>query len=258
MKPRIFLLLSLVWLLLQILPLTPAAIAEPVREKLEKGVAETVTLERQTADLEQKWLREKQLLADETHNLKLEAELLEARIKRLNGYRQQRQQEILKLRNGLEEMTEIGIRLEPYLDELVALTGKLQASDLPFDRVERQRRLVDLAETLNSYDTDLPEKLRRVMEVLKIEAGFGRGFEVSEEVLPIAGGETAVRVLRLGRIGLYYLTLDGTGAGWFNREQNAWEELPGVYSESVKEALRMALKQRAFDLVRLPVAGGRP
>ena len=245
-------------MLFQISPLTPVAVAGPVREQLEKDVAETVTLERQTADLKQKWLREKQLLADETHNLKLEAELLKARIKRLHAYRQQRQREILKLKNGLEEMTEIGIRLEPYLDELVARTGELQASDLPFAQVERQRRLADLAETLNSYDTDLPEKLRRVMEALKIDAGFGRGFEVSEEVLPIAEGETTVRVLRLGRIGLYYLTLDGTGAGWFNREHNAWEELPGVYSESVKEALRMALKQRAFDLVRLPVAGVRP
>ncbi|HIE06712.1 MAG TPA: DUF3450 domain-containing protein [Desulfarculaceae bacterium] len=247
--------LSLAWLLFQI---SPSMAAEPVREQLEKEVAKTVALDRQTSELQQKWLQEKQLLADETHNLKLEAKLLEARILRLHGYRQQRQREIQKLKNGLKDMAEIGIRLEPYLDELVDRTSALQASDLPFARVERKRRLADLADTLNSYDADLPDKLRRVMETLKIEAGFGRGFEVSEEVLPIAGGETTVRVLRLGRIGLYYLTLDGAGAGWFNREHEVWEELPGVYSESVKEALRMALKQRAFDLVRLPVAGGRP
>ncbi len=255
MKPRFFLLLSLTWLLFQI---SPSMAAEPVREQLEKDVAATVALDRQTSELQQEWLQEKQLLADETHNLKLAAKLLEARILRLHAYRQQRQREIQKLKNGLKEMAEIGIRLEPYLDELVDRTEALQASGLPFAMVERQRRLADLADTLNSYDADLPDKLRRVMETLKIEAGFGRGFEVSEEVLPIAGGETTVRVLRLGRIGLYYLTLDGAGAGWFNREHEAWEELPGVYSESVKEALRMALKQRAFDLVRLPVAGGRP
>ncbi len=258
MKTRNFLRLFLFLLLLQITAAGMGRAAEPARERLEKEVSATVDLDRQTSVLEQKWFREKQLLADETHNLELEARLLEARIRRLQGYRQQRRLEIEKLKSGLEEMTEIGIRLEPYMDELVTRTRGLQNSDLPFAEAERQRRLAELTETLSSYDSDLPEKLRRVMEVLKIEAGFGRGFEVSEEILPVAGGETTVRVLRLGRIGLYYLTLDGARAGWFNREHQAWEELPGVYSESVKEALRMALKQRAFDLVKLPVAGGRP
>ncbi|MCK5680489.1 DUF3450 domain-containing protein, partial [bacterium] len=162
------------------------------------------------------------------------------------------------LETGLKEMAEIGIRLEPFLDEVVGLIETFQAADLPFSVVERERRFNDLRQVLNSYDADLAEKLRRVMEVLKIEAGFGRGFEVSEEVLNKDTGETAVRVLRLGRIGLYYLTLDGAKAGWFNRELKVWEELSGGYSEAIKEALRMALKQRAFDLVCLPVAGGKP
>lgn len=259
MKTRIFLLLFLSLLLTRISPATLVRAAEPVRERLEREVSATVTLDQQTSALRQKWLREKPVLADETHNLELEAKLLEARVLRLNAYQQQRRQEIEKLKSGLGEMNEIGIRLEPYLDELVERLQKLQAADLPFARAERERRLADLRGALNSYESDLPEKLRRVMEVLKIEAGFGRGFEVSEETLPLVGGETTVRVLRLGRIGLYYLTLDGARTGWFNREHKAWEELPGAYSESIKEALRMALKQRAFDLVRLPVAvGGKP
>lgn len=257
MKEKIFLLVVLTGLLFCGSITTLSAAPDTFREELEKGVGETVAVEQQTAGLHRKWQLEERLLADETHALELEAKLLEARSRKLQGYGQQRHREISRLCQGLDDMAEIGIRLEPYLDELVGRIKKLQANDLPFSLIERERRLADLNETLNGYDVDLAEKLRRLMEVLKIEAGFGRGFEVSEENLTIGAGEATVRVLRLGRVGLYYLTLDGARAGWFNRDRKVWEELPGTYSEAVKEALRMALKQRAFDLVRLPV-GGKP
>lgn len=260
MKRKLFFVVSLFFILLYSLPLSQQVIAAPLREQLEKGVSATVTVEKQTADIRQRWQSEERLLVDETHALELELKLLEARSQKLQGYTEQRQLEIAKLNKGLTEMAEIGLHLEPYLDELVDSIKEFKVEDLPFASLERDRRLADLEVSLNSYDVDLPEKLNRVMEVLKIEAGFGRGFEVGEEVLNRGDGETAVRVLRLGRVGLYYLTLDGAHAGYFNRESKNWEELPGAYSEAVKEALRMALKQRAFDLVQLPVAGagGKP
>ena len=258
MERKLFFVVILTILAFSVLPISGSAAADPLREQLEKGVSATVSVEKQTSEIRQKWQVEERALADETHALELELKLLEARSLKLQGYAEQRRQEIERLKNGLTAMAEIGLRLEPYLDELVARIEEFKAQDLPFATVERDRRLADLEVALNSYDVDLPEKLSRVMEVLKIEAGFGRGFEVSEEVLNRGDGETAVRVLRLGRVGLYYLTLDGSQAGWFNRKSKTWEKLPGIYSEGVKEALRMALKQRAFDLVQLPVVGGKP
>ncbi len=239
------------------LPLAFSASVES-RQKIDETVKETVVIQKKTTNLSQGWQDERRVLADATHALELEIKLLEARREKLRGYSQQRHKEILRLETGLKEMTEIGIRLEPFLDELVGRIESFQVADLPFSVHERERRLADLRQVLNSYDADLAEKLRRVMEVLKIEAGFGRGFEVSEESLTFNGAETTVRMLRLGRVGLYYLSLDGERAGWFNRLTKNWEPLSGASNEAVKEALRMTLKQRAFDLVRLPVAGGQP
>ena len=230
----------------------------PSRQKLDETVKETVAVQKKTTNLRQEWQEERRALDDATHALELELKLLEARREKLRGYSQQRRREIARLETGLNEMTEIGIRLEPFLDEMVGRIETFTAADLPFSVIERERRLADLRQVLNSYDADLAEKLRRVMEVLKIEAGFGRGFEVSEEFLALDGVETTVRMLRLGRVGLYYLSLDGDRAGWFKRLTKTWEPLSGVSNEAVKEALRMTLKQRAFDLVCLPVAGGQP
>ena len=228
------------------------------RQKLDETVKETVVVQRKTTTMWQEWQAERRELDDATHALELELKLLEARHLKLKGYSQQRRQEILRLTTGLDEMAEIGTRLEPFLDEMVGRIETFMAADLPFSILERERRLADLRDALNSYDADLAEKLRRVMEVLKIEAGFGRGFEVSEEFLTLDGAETTVRMLRLGRVGLYYLSLDGDQAGWFNRLTKSWEPLSGASHDAVKDALRMTLKQRAFDLVCLPVVGGQP
>ncbi|MEA3333793.1 MAG: DUF3450 domain-containing protein [Pseudomonadota bacterium] len=236
------------------------AFSAPVlsRQKLDETVKETVEVQKETTTLLKEWREERRELDDATHALELELKLLEARHLKLKGYDQQRRQEILRLQTGLDDMAEIGIRLEPFLDEMVGRIEDFTAADLPFSTLERERRLADLRDALNSYDADLAEKLRRVMEVLKIEAGFGRGFEVSEEFLTLDGAEITVRMLRLGRVGLYYLSFDGDQAGWFNRLTKTWEPLSGASHEAVKDALRMTLKQRAFDLVCLPVAGGKP
>jgi hypothetical protein len=228
------------------------------RQKLDETVKETVVVQKKTTTMRQEWQAERRELDDATHTLELELKLLEARHLKLQGYSQQRRQEILRLKTGLNEMAEIGTRLEPFLDEMVGRIEEFTAADLPFSTLERERRLADLRDALNSYDADLAEKLRRVMEVLKIEAGFGRGYEVSEEFLTLDGAETTVRMLRLGRVGLYYLSLDGDRAGWFNRLTKTWEPLSGAFHDAVKDALRMTLKQRAFDLVCLPVVGGQP
>ncbi|MBN2707344.1 MAG: DUF3450 domain-containing protein [Deltaproteobacteria bacterium] len=223
------------------------------RQHLEAGVTETLEIEQKTEAARQQWEVERQVLAERTHALELEEKLLAARLRKLDGYREQRLAEIARLEEGLARMADVGLRLEPFLDELVGRLERLRENDLPFALEERERRLEDLRESLDRYEVDLAEKLRRVMEVLRVEAGFGRGFEVGEETLSLAGVETTVRVLRLGRVALYYLTLDGRQAGWYNQKLKGWQPLPAAAGEAVKEALRMALKQRAFDLVRLPV-----
>jgi len=238
----------------------PQASSSVTRRQIDKTVTDTVAVQQDTEKNRRQWLVEKDRLRADIHALELEGRLLAVRVKRLKEYRSQRLEEIARLEAGLEEMKAIGLELDPYLDDLTGRLEKLVAGDLPFARQERGLRLRQLRDELNRYDCRLAEKLRRVVEVLKIEAGFGRGFEVSEENLPLDGVETTVQVLRLGRVGLYYLTLDGERAGWFNRTTGRWEALPRTYHEAIKEALRMALKQRAFDLVRLPVSagGGQP
>ena len=64
-----------------------------------------------------------------------------------------------------------------------------------------------------------------------------------------------MRPIRIGRVSLYYLTLDGLEAGIWNDKQ--WQRLDDKYRQSIEQGLKVAKKQLPPDLLVLPtqVAG---
>jgi hypothetical protein len=97
------------------------------------------------------------------------------------------------------------------------------------------------------------EKFRRVLEAYQVEGDYGRTIEAYRANLSIDGVERPVDFLRLGRIALFYQTLDGSQTGMLNQESNSWEELPDEYDLPVRDGLRVARKEAAPNLLALPV-----
>jgi hypothetical protein len=57
-----------------------------------------------------------------------------------------------------------------------------------------------------------------------------------------------------------YQTLDGRDAGVWSQEDQSWQPLDASYRSAIRDGLRIARKQAAPDLIRLPLpvpAGGR-
>jgi hypothetical protein len=255
MKLLMFPLLCLFCMALLLPPATVAAAAAPVDaadEMVTRIAAEQEKRQREVAA----WEEERRELLETRHELEQRLELLRFRRRKYEGYIARRRQAIAELEAGIVAQRQIADELEPLLDETLVKTREFAAGDLPFLGDEREKRFCDIADLLDSYDASLAEKLRRVLELLHIEARYGQDVEAYDARLPVSGGEAAVKVLRVGRIGLYYLTLDGTEAGWYNPEAAAWEPLADSFRADVREALRMAMKQRAMDFVTLPVAAG--
>ena len=59
--------------------------------------------------------------------------------------------------------------------------------------------------------------------------------------------------LRFGRIALVYQTLDGMEAGVWNQTTKNWDPLDASYRTAIRQGLRIARKQAAPDLIRLPL-----
>ena len=132
-------------------------------------------------------------------------------------------------------------------DELV----KFFATDLPFidpvsDRNERMERLRSLMET---EESSVAERYRRLLEAYQIEIEYGRNVEAYTSKLEDGRDAEFVRV---GRVALLYHTSDGTETGYWDKNQNKWV-VDQDYESAVLDALRMARKEVAPDLIAVPV-----
>lgn len=138
------------------------------------------------------------------------------------------------------------IRMLEVLEEFVSV-------DMPFLPDERQMRLVGLNELMERPDVQTSEKYRRVTEAYQIELEYGHTIEGYEGEIDVDGVTRTVAFLRYGRLGLYYMTLDGLEIGHWDNSIDRWVELDDDYRQSLDRAMRIARKQLPPDLTRLPV-----
>ncbi len=138
------------------------------------------------------------------------------------------------------------VRMIDVLDEFVTL-------DMPFLEDERDLRISELRKLMERPEVPTSEKYRRVSEAYQIELDYGHTIEAYEGEISVDGEARTVNFLRFGRLGLYYMTLDGLEIGYFNKEADTWEVLPNEYLQSLDRAIRIARKQLPPDLIRLPV-----
>ena len=86
-----------------------------------------------------------------------------------------------------------------------------------------------------------------------MEAEYGNTIEVYQGRIILGGKEILVDIFRLGRISLFFQTLDKITTGTFDQAQNAWIVLPKKYNREISAAIEMGLKRRSVDLLNLPL-----
>jgi multidrug efflux pump subunit AcrA (membrane-fusion protein) len=144
------------------------------------------------------------------------------------------------------DVTPLMLRMIDALDSFVSL-------DVPFLEEERTDRILDLRKLMQRADVTEAEKYRSIMEAYQIENEYGRTIEAYRSTLASGDKELVVDFLRVGRIALVYQTLDEAEAGVWNQDLRRWELLEGRHRTAIRNGLRIARKQTAPDLIRLPL-----
>jgi hypothetical protein len=145
-------------------------------------------------------------------------------------------------------------RILPLIVRQIEVLEEFVSLDMPFLERERAMRIAELRKLMERPEVPTSEKYRRTSEAYQIELEYGHTIEAYEGELVGPGGEPrTVNFLRFGRLGLYYMTLDGLEIGYFDNETDEWQQLPGEYVQQIDRAIRIARKQLPPDLVRLPV-----
>lgn len=140
------------------------------------------------------------------------------------------------------------------LNQMVDALDQFVQRDVPFELEERQERVENLRLVLRKADVTDAERYRQIMEAYTIENEYGRTIGADRATLKRAdGSELPVDFLRFGRVALIYQTLDESEAGIWDQTNRSWVPLDDEYSSSIRQALRIARKQAAPDLVTLPL-----
>lgn len=156
---------------------------------------------------------------------------------------------------------EIDLTQQEILPLMLRMIDELERfikADTPFLMAEREQRVALLRELIDRADVTIAEKYRRVLEAYRIEMDYGRTIEAYHDELEVNDTRRTVDMLRVGRTGLYYQTLDGKHSGYWDRDSRGWAALSGSERLAIRQGLRVARQQVAPELLRVPVPVPRP
>ena len=161
--------------------------------------------------------------------------------------------ELVSLSDQIDRVEEVGRSVTPLMLRMIAALDAFVELDTPFLTEERAERVSELHGLMARADVSNAEKYRNIMEAYQIENEYGRTIEAYRSNLERDGKEVTVDFLRFGRIALVYQTLDGNETGVWDPESQDWIVLDDDYRTPIRQGLRIARKQSAPDLIRLPL-----
>ncbi len=233
-----------------------AASEPPSTEQLERAVSQRTEVNKGSIASQSRV----ETLSDETDELLTRYRGVLRQIESLRTYRSQmdemiesQETELSALGRQLDQIELVSRDVTPLMLKMIHALEKFVSLDIPFLEKERMERVADLGQLMRRADVTEAEKYRTIMEAYQIENEYGRTIEAYRSTLVQGGKETTVDFLRIGRIALVYQTLDGSEAGAWSQATRAWEPLDGSYRNSIRDGLRIARKQAAPDMIRIPL-----
>jgi len=192
-------------------------------------------------------------MLEEYQQLSREHEALKVYNDQLERIVHSQEAEKTSLHSQLEDIELTQREIMPLMLRMIDRLESFIASDSPFLMNERSQRVRGLRDLLDRADVTVAEKYRRVLEAYQVELDYGRTIETYQDELEVAGSRRIVDILRVGRIGLYYQTLNGSDSGYWDRAAGDWMPLDGGDRLAIRQGLRVARQAVAPELLRLRV-----
>lgn len=162
-------------------------------------------------------------------------------------------EEIENILIKIDELDQTNQRIVPFMLRMIDGLENFIQLDIPFLMNERKDRLNNLKVTMDRGDVSTSEKFRLIVEAYKTELEYGRTIEAYRDNIIIDDVETSADFLRVGRIALTYLTVDGSKGGYWDTNTQTWEKASSSIKRSTEDALKVASKQAPPALIKIPV-----
>jgi len=197
--------------------------------------------------------RETRNLLEEYRKLVDGSEYEAAYTRELQELEQAQQQQLENLREQIAQARVTQQRIVPLMRTMADALEKFVVLDLPFHQEDRITAVLELKQRLRRPDISVSAKFRILLEAYQLEQDYGGNIEAWRGPLQLAGQELSVEYLRVGRVALYYQTLDGASSGVWSAAGQQWIALDERYNRGLTQALRVAQNLTAPQLLNLPL-----
>ena len=153
----------------------------------------------------------------------------------------------------IDELDKTNQRIVPLMLKMIDGLENFILLDLPFLMTERSTRVQNLKNTMDRGDISTSEKFRLITEAYKTELEYGRTIETYRDNILIDGVETSADFLRVGRIALTYLTVDGNKGGYWDTQASSYMKASSSIRRATGDALKIASKQAPPALIKIPL-----
>ena len=221
--------------------------------KLETPVEESIDIRQKSQADRDDWEAERAHLQVELDKLTAENQALTERVSSLDQQKRVQVDLNQSLRIRDENSRRIAAEITPFLEDILERVASFVSSDTPFLPDERSSRIARLKDVAKDPEISQAEKFRKTMEALFVEAEYGNTVEVYQDKIRLEGEEILGDVFRLGRVSLFFLSLDRNRAAYFQVGEREWCLLEEKWIPGVLAAVEMGEKRRPIELLCLPV-----
>jgi len=160
---------------------------------------------------------------------------------------------IASLDRQIQTIEETKQGVVPLMYKMIDALDQFVELDIPIHKERRQARVDRLREIMTRSDVTTSEQYRQIIEAYQSEMDYGSGLIAYQGTLDFEGREIAVDYFHLGRVAFLAQSMDLRNAWIYNKESGEWEALDDEFLSPLTTAIRMARKQTANDLVKLPI-----
>ena len=161
--------------------------------------------------------------------------------------------EIKSILKQIDSLDSTNKDILPFLKRMIDVLREFVLLDMPFLKDERIATVDNLDEIILQANVTTAEKFRKVFEAYQSEYNFGNTIETYSGTMELNNNDTAVIFFRLGRIGLYYSSLDYKKTGYWDNSKQEWVHTKGKLSNELKAAIDIANRQAPPNFINLPI-----
>jgi hypothetical protein len=198
-------------------------------------------------------------LSDETQNLLKAYQQINRNTQYQLAYQEQLQKTIVAqenkkqdLLNKIDNVRTTQQQILPLIEKMAATLESFVKLDLPFNIEKRSHSVDKLKESIADPQVSMPEKFQQLLALYKKENAYSHSTDTYQEQLT-DGSNRLVTFLRIGRLSLYYQTLDGMESGYWNKPNKTWVKLIPSYNRHLLKAIKVAQNKVVPYTMLLPI-----